>query len=598
MKKILALLLVAVMIVSFCAACAKTEAPSTETETSTTESTTTETTETTETTDTEEVPDAATLVSDAFIDPLADWSQYDELIAEIKAETDFAHRTELMHEAEDILMSNWCVLPFYYYNDIYMMKDYVTGMYANVFGTKFFHEVKMTNGSDTLRANIASEPAYLDPALSSSVDGACLAAASFSGLYTYNAEGHPVPACATGYTVSDDGLTYTVTLKDGLKWSDGSDLTAADFEYSWKRAASTLTAADYGYMFAGIEGYPDELNVKAVDDTTFEFVLTAPCAYMEDLMAFPTFFPVKQSAVEAFADWQTSPGGWCQNAGFVSNCPFVCTAWDHDVSMTYEKNPYWYDADSVELEKIEFMLSADDTAIYAAYNAGNVDFIDTVPNDEIQTLLDNPEFYIVDNLGTYYAAFNCKSPLFADKTPEQAACMREAFSLLIDRDYIVENVGQSGQVPANSFIPLGMADGNGGVFKSSVEDEGYFDVYGINNDYEGTLEKARTLLKAAGYKFDDDGMLSAETPISVEYLTNNGTAHIAVAEAMQQDLGAIGIDMTIQSQDWNVFLEERKNGNYDFCREGWLADFNDPINMLEMWITDSGNNDCQYGRVG
>ena len=146
-------------------------------------------------------------------------------------------------------------------------------------------------------------------------------------------------------------------------------------------------------------------------------------------------------------------------------------------------------------------------------------------------------------------------------------------------------------------VSLGMAGGNGGVFKTDVDD-GYFDVYGINNDYEGTLEKARTLLKAAGYKFDDDGMLSAETPISVEYLTNNGTAHIAVAEAMQQDLGAIGIDMTIQSQDWNVFLEERKNGNYDFCREGWLADFNDPINMLEMWITDSGNNDCQYGRVG
>ena len=90
--------------------------------------------------------------------------------------------------------------------------------------------------------------------------------------------------------------------------------------------------------------------------------------------------------------------------------------------MTYEKNPYWYDADSVELEKIEFMLSADDTAIYAAYNAGNVDFIDTVPNDEIQTLLESPEFYIVDNLGTYYAAFNCKSSLFDGKTPEQAAC--------------------------------------------------------------------------------------------------------------------------------------------------------------------------------
>ena len=597
MKKILALLLVAVMIVSFCAACAKTEAPSTETETSTTESTTTETTETTETTDTEEVPDAATLVSDAFIDPLADWSQYDELIAEIKAETDFAHRTELMHEAEDILMSNWCVLPFYYYNDIYMMKDYVTGMYANVFGTKFFQEVKMTNGSDTLRANIASEPAYLDPALSSSVDGACLAAASFSGLYTYNAEGHPVPACATGYTVSDDGLTYTVTLRDGLKWSDGSDLTAADFEYSWKRAASEATAADYGYMFAGFEGYPNDLAVTATDDTTLEFTLTAPCAYMEDLMAFPTFYPVKQSAVEAADGWETSPGAWCQNAGFVSNGPFVCTEWNHDTSMTYEKNPYWYGADDVELEKMEFMLSADDTAIYAAYNSGDVDMIDTVPNDEIQSLLSNPEFHIVDNLGTYYAAFNANSAIFEGKTPEQAACMRKAMNILIDREYICENVGQTGQIAANAFIPYGMADGNGGVFKTEVSEQGYFDPYGINNDYEGTLEEARTLLKAAGYKFDDNGMLSSETPISIEYLTNDGTNHIAVAEAMQQDFAALGIEVTIQSQDWNVFLQERKNGNYDFCREGWLADFNDPINMLEMWITTSGNNDCQFGRT-
>ena len=113
---------------------------------------------------------------------------------------------------------------------------------------------------------------------------------------------------------------------------------------------------------------------------------------------------------------------------------------------------------------------------------------------------------------------------------------------------------------------------------------------------EGTVEKARTLLKAAGYKFGDDGMLSAETPISLEYLTNEATSHVKIGEAMQQDLAAIGIDMTIKQCDWNVFLQERKNGNFDFAREGWIADFNDPINMLEMWITSSGNNDCQYGR--
>ena len=587
MKKALALLLALVMVFALCACGSGTTAPAA------TEAPAADAAEPAA----DEVPDAASLVSDAFIDPLNDWDQYNQLIADIKSETDFTKRTEMMHQAEDILMSNYCILPFYYYNDIYMLKDYVKGMYSNVFGTKFFQNVTMDNGSTTLRLNLASEPAYLDPALNSSVDGACLAAASFSGLYTYNEEGQPEPACATGYEVSEDGLNFTVTLREGLKWSDGSDLTAKDFEYSWKRAAATATAADYGYMFAGFEGYPDDLAVTAVDDTTLTFTLTAPCAYMEDLMAFPTFYPVKQEAVEAAADWQTSPGAWCQDAGFVSNGPFVCTAWDHDVSMTYEKNPYWYGADDVALEKLEFMLSADDTAIFAAYNSGDVDMIDTVPNDEIQSVIDSSEFYIVDNLGTYYAAFNCKSELFADKTPEQAACMRKAFNILVDRDYIVENVGQTGQLPANAFIPYGMADGNGGVFKTDVTEQGYFDPYAINNDYDATVEEARNLLKAAGYKFGEDGKLSPETPINVEYLTNNGTNHVAVAESMQQDFAVLGIQMTIQSVDWNVFLEERKAGNFDFAREGWLADFNDPINMLEMWITDSGNNDCQFGRV-
>ena len=542
-----------------------------------------------------EAPDAASYLSAAFIDPVGDWAKYDEMVSQIKAETDYAKRTELMHQAEDVLMSNGCVIPIYYYNDIYLQKDYVSGIYSNPFATKFFMYTKLDNGSDTLRLNLASEPDFLDPALNSSVDGACLAANSFSGLYTYNADGVCTPACAESYTVSEDGLTYTVTLKQGLKWSDGSDLTAADFEYAWKRAASEATAADYGYMFSGFAGYPNELNVTAKDDTTLEFVLSAPCAYMEDLMAFPTFFPVKQEAVEAAEGWETAPGAWCQEAGFVSNGAYVCTGWDHDVSMTYEKNPYWYDADNVTVEKLEYMLSADDTAIYAAYNAGDIDFADSVPTDEVASLLNNPEFHIVDELGTYYVAFNAKSKIFEGKTPEQAACMRLAFSLLIDRDYICTNIGQTGQIAANSFIPLGMADGNGGVFKSDPE-KGYFDAYAINNDPEGTTALAREMLEAAGYQFGEDGKLSPETPIQVEYLTNETSGHIAIAESIQQDLAAVGIELSIQVQDWNVFLEERKNGNFDFAREGWIADFNDPINMLEMWITDSGNNDCQFGR--
>ena len=167
--------------------------------------------------------------------------------------------------------------------------------------------------------------------------------------------------------------------------------------------------------------------------------------------------------------------------------------------------------------------------------------------------------------------------------------------ILIDRDYICENIGQTGQVAANAFIPLGMADGNGGFFKTEPVEEGYYDPYAINNDYDATVARAIELLEAAGYEFED-GVLAASNPIQLEYLTNTTSGHIAIAESIQQDLAVVGIELSIAQQDWNVFLEERKQGNFDFAREGWIADFNDPINMLEMWTTVSGNNDCQFGR--
>ncbi len=520
-----------------------------------------------------------------------DWSGYDSLIAQIKSTTDMAARVDLMHQAEDKLMSTWCVVPIYYYNDIYLQKDYVSGIYSNNYGYKYLMYAKMGNGSDTLKLNLASEPDKLDPALNSSVDGACLAVNSFGGLYMYDDEGNLVPNFAKSYTVSDDGLTYTFTLKDGLKWSDGSPLGANDFVYSWNRVIAPETASDYAYMFDGLAGW------EAADDKTLVVTMKAPCAYMLDLMAFPTFYPVKQSEVEKYDDWQTNPGHWAQEAGFVSSGAYVLKEWKHDESMVYEKNPYYWDAKNVKIERLEFMLSADDTAIYAAYQAGDIDFADTVPTDEIAALIDSPEFHVVGQLGTYYISFNIKSKLFAGKTAEQAAAMRQAISMLIDRDYIAKNIGQTGQVPANAFIPVGMADGNGGIFKTEATAQvGYYDPYAINNDYEGTLDKARELLKSAGYKFDKSGMLSSKTPISFEYLTNESSGHVAIAEAIKSDLSAIGIDMTIKTVDWNVFLNDRKNGNYDVARNGWIADFNDPINMLEMWTSDSGNNDCQFGK--
>ena len=546
-------------------------------------------------------PEGVTLKPASYNAAAPDWTEYDKLIAEIKSNIPADERVAKMHQAEDILMETGAVIPIYFYNDLYLQQTDVDGIYSNLFGFKYFQNATLPR--DVLKINLASEPAKLDPALNSSVDGACIIVNTFSGLYAYDENEQLVPACAdetNPYEVSEDGLTYTFHLKDGLTWSDGTPLTAGDFEYAWKRAANPETGADYGYLFTDTFAYDgDEIDVKATDDKTLVATLNAPCAYFLDLAAFPAFYPVPQAAVEAADPTGVNPGAWASEAGFVSNGAYTVDDWSHEESLTLTKNPNWYAAETVGPEKIEMMLSADDTAIYAAYNSGDLDFADTVPTNEIGSIKDNDDFHVVDNLGTYYVAFNVNSDLFEGKTVEQAANMRKAFAILIDRDYIIENVGQTEQKCANSFIPAGMSDGNGGVFKANTDsytypladEEGYFP----EELQDNAVDEAIALLESAGYVFED-GMLSDETPINVTYLTNEGTGHVAIAEAMQQDLAEIGIDMSIETREWNVFLDERKQGHFDFAREGWLADYNDPINMLEMWASNSGNNDCQFGK--
>lgn len=542
------------------------------------------------------------------IDPINGWGVFDDMINTIRTTTDMAERTALMHKAEDLLMETGALLPLYFYTDIYMQKDYVEDVYWTPFGYKYFMDAKMNNGSDTMRIHLSSEPDKLDPALNSSVDGACLAINAFAGLMTYNADQQQVYDLAESHVVSEDGMTYTFTLKDGLKWSNGDKLDANDFVYSWNRAADPDTGADYGYMFAPIKGYAEMVETDEAgnlvnpdatlygvtaseDGKTLTVELESPCAYFMDLCAFPCYFPVHQASVEAADVNGDNPGAWALEPGenFVCSGPYVLTGWNHESSMTYEKNPNYHRADEVSVLKQEYMLSSDDTAIFAAYNAGDLDFTDTIPIDEIPGLQGNPEYHLIDNLGTYYVVFNVKSDLFAGKTVDEANTMRRALALLVDRTYICENIGQSGQQPAGSFIPAGCADGNGGEFKQK-------DYFPVDEDsYESNVEEAIAMLESIGYEFED-GKLSDATPIAFEYLVNSTSGNVAIGEALQADFGEIGIEMKIREVEWNVFLNDRKDGNFDVARNGWLMDFNDPINMLEMWTTTSGNNDAQFGR--
>ena len=547
-------------------------------------------------------------VESNFVDPVNGWDTYDALIEQIRTCTDPVERVDLMHQAEDILMDTGALLPLYFYTDIYLQKDYLTNVYWTPFGYKYFMFAELGNGSDTLRMYLASEPDKLDPALNSTVDGAILAINSFAGLFTYDAEQKQVPDLAESYTVSDDGLTYTFTLKDDLKWSNGDTLDASDFVYSWNRAVNPATASDYAYMFAPIKGYaemtemdeegnlvnPDAtLAVTASEDgKTLTVELTTPTAYFLDLCAFPTYFPVYQEAVEAADPEGNNPGAWALDPGenFVCSGAYVLTEWNHNSSMVYEKNPYYHRADEVTIERQELMLSSDETAVFAAYNDGSLDFADGVPTAEIAGLEGNPEYHVIGTLGTYYVCFNVNSPLFDGMSAEDAATLRKALSLFIDRDYIVTNIGQADQVPAGSFIPAGCSDGNGGEFKN----KDYFDP--SYEAFEDNVAKGIEMMESIGFKFDENGMLSSETPLSFTYLVNTPGSNVDVAVAIQSDMAAVGINMEVSEMEWNVFLNDRKNGNFDVARNGWLMDYNDPLNMLEMWTSDSGNNDCQFGR--
>ena len=586
-KKFVALALMSIMSASMLAACGGKKSDSTT-------STTATTTETTAATDNKS---AASTGKKSEAAP--EWTAYDELIQSVYQDADLVHREATLHKAEAMLMDTGAVAPLYYYNDLYMQKPDLQGGIVTIVGSHK-HFMYMTNKGqpiDVLRINLASEPDKLDPALTSTNDGGSLAENSFVGLYVMGNDNKISPALADGDpTVSSDGKEYTIKLKKDLKWSDGSPLNANDFVYSWKRAADPKTGSDYSYLFDIMEkGSDGTIDVSAVDDNTLKFKLKAPVPYMMELLTFPTYMPVPKASVEGAKDHETNPGAWASEAGFVSNGAYTLKEWKHNESMVYVKNPNFYDADKVTVNELHFMLSADDTAILAAYQAGNLDFIDSVPNGEINNLKSLPDFHVVNNLGTYYVGFNVNSKMFDGKTPEQASKMRRALGLLIDRQYIVDTIGKTGQQPANTFVPAGMSDGHGGIFKQ--DDDAY--KYPVDGGYYKIAvdkDQAISLLKEAGYKFDDNGMLSSETPITINYLVNQNTGNEAIAQAIQQDWAAIGITMNISTEDWQTFVNDRKVGNFDVAREGWLADYNDPVNMLEQFMSTSGNNNEQLGK--
>lgn len=446
---------------------------------------------------------------------------------------------------------------------------------------------------------LGPNPETLDPALNSSVDGANTIITIFEPLLLIDENNEIIPGQAESYTVSDDGLTWTFTMRDGLKWSDGSDLTAKDFEYSFKRMADPNTAAPYAETAVGmIAGFdeaqgnpdadgnpttdpnPDALQVVASEDgKTLTVTLSYPCSYFDKLAAFAALSPVQQATVETNGDaWCTSP------ETFVSNGPYKITEWTPSERIVLSKNENYvggWDSSKIVSDTITLLLLEDSSASYAAYNSGEAQLVKDVPTDEIPSLTkaeDGGDFYVDTILGTYYISLNDQKEPFTDPN------VRKALSLAIDREYVADVIMQGTYSPAYNIVGPGImdAEGKGQFIDNANGGEGY-----ISSDYEANLEEAKKLMEEAGYP-------NGEGFPTITYSANDAGYHIPVAEYLQQAWGELGITMNIDKVDWASFLPLRRAGDFDISRNGWVMDYNDPSNMLEIFSSGNGNNDGKY----
>lgn len=441
-----------------------------------------------------------------------------------------------------------------------------------------------STGDKELAVQIGPDPETIDPALNSAVDGGNMLLHAYECLLTVGEDGTLQPGQAESYDVSEDGLTWTFHLRDGLKWSDGSDLTANDFVYSWKRVCNPEVAAPYAETVLGmvkgydeaIDGNLDALGVSAPDDSTLVVELANPCSYFGSLAAFATLSPVQEATIEANGEaWATAP------ETYVSNGPFYMTEWVPGSHITFSKNPYYWNADAIKLDRLKFVLMEDSNAAYSAYQTGEVLMIKDVPTEEIPSLTGTDDFYVDPIIGTYYISLNIQKAPFDDVN------VRKALSLAIDREYVASTLMQGTYTAAGNFMGPGWMDTDGTEFMSNANGgKPYIDT----TNFEANLEEAKQLLADAGYP-DGEGFPT------ISYTTNDAGYHKVVAEYLQQAWAELGIDLQVNIVEWSSFTPMRRSGDFEVARNGWVGDYSDPSNMLELFCTTNGNNDGKFSNA-
>lgn len=441
-----------------------------------------------------------------------------------------------------------------------------------------------SGGNKVIRIVSGGEPGSLHPSLAQGTHESIILDHVFEGLMKRDENGNLVEGVAEKYEVSEDKLTYTFTISKDAKWSNGDSVTAEDFEYSWKHALNPLTASDYSYqlyyLVGAIEfntydtesGSEDELKkledavgVKALDKRTLEVNLAQPTPFFLELCAFYTYYPVPKSIQEENPDWAND------GSTHVSNGPFKITEWNHDESVIAVKNKEYYNKDKIKLDGIEFILLEDQNTEWQMYQSGELDINNNLPPDVLGTLRveNNPELIIAGDLATYFYRFN------TTLQPFNNVKVRKALSMAIDRQIIVEEVAQGGQIPAFAIVPFEIPDGNGD-FRQNGGD--YFNE---------NLEEAKALL-AEGLA--EEGMEN----LSFTLLYNTNEAHQKIAETIQEMWRQLGVEITLENTEFRVKIEREHALDYEVARAGWVGDYVDPNTFLDMFTSWSTQNDTGW----
>lgn len=422
-----------------------------------------------------------------------------------------------------------------------------------------------------LQWSITGEPSTMDAGIATDSTSMDMINLTFEGLTSVDRQGQMINTIAESYTHTPDFTHFTFTMRKDAKWSNGDPVTAHDFEYAIKRNLDPKTASGYAYQlfyikggedFYSGKGKPEDVGVKAKDDYTLDFILRSPTPFFRELTSFTTYYPLHKKTIESNPQWAT------EAKTIVGNGPFIMDTWEHKSKLSFSKSPTYWDSANVKLDQIHIVIIEDNNTALSMFENGDLDW-GGYPSfglspDAVGQIKEEGKLLVADNPGTKAVIFNTEKPPFTNKK------IRQAFSYSINRQQLVDNILQTGVPPAYGWVPVSMGLNPDGYFKEDVA-------------------KAKQLL-AEGMK-----ELGLTQFPKVTYYYDTGETDKKLAQALQDEWKkTLGVDIDIRTSEWKVFNEDVQNGKYDFGIWLWGADFNDPINFLEMYKDLGGNNVVRF----